>query len=170
MTASKREWPRPYRALRPRSLGWQFGVLVVIETVLFRFYNDAESPFHWATHFLVAVAFTALVLLAWLLLTGAPGPRFLLLPVIGFHVFAAAPDLLFLVGIPHFGWDDIFLGHVASHYLPGGLTSWLIVALLCWAAYLAVLTSWLRTREVAAAAVLAPSGANSGSYQGARHA
>lgn len=135
-----------YRALRPRSLAVQLALLVVAEIALFASYDVHEARFHWATHFLVGLTFASLVLLIRLLLTGAPGPRFLLLPVLGFHLYAMAPDLLFRGGVPHYGWMDVFLGHVAAHHLPGGDDSWLVIALLAAGAYVVALSLWLRAR------------------------
>ncbi len=65
------------------------------EIALYASYDVHDARFHWATHFLVALAFGSLVLLARLLITGAPGPRLLLVTVLGFHLYAMAPDLLF---------------------------------------------------------------------------
>ena len=67
-----------------------------------------------------------------------------------------APDLLFRVGVPHYRWMDVFLGHVAAHYLPGGDLAWLLIALACTGAYLAALTLWLRARHSEAQAGLPP--------------
>ncbi|MCA1712248.1 MAG: alpha/beta hydrolase [Actinobacteria bacterium] len=117
------------------------------EVVVYGSYQAHDARFHWATHFLVGLAYTALLLLGRLMLTGAPGPRFLLLTVLGFHLYAMAPDLHFRGGIPHYPWMNVFLGHVAAHYVPGGDTTWLIVALACTGLYVLALTSWLRARR-----------------------
>ncbi len=156
MTASPARWARAYRPLRPASLAVQLVVLVLAEVALYASYAQHDARFHWATHLLVALAFTALLLLARLLLTGAPGPRFLLLTVLGFHLYAMAPDLLFRGGVPHYRWMDVFLGHVAAHYLPGGDASWLVIALLSTAAYVAALTLWLRARRTESRTGLPP--------------
>ncbi len=156
MTGTPQAWARAYRPLRPQSLAVQLVVLVLAEIGLYASYADHDARFHWVTHFLVALAFTALLLLARLLLTGAPGPRFLLLTVLGFHLYAMAPDLLFRGGVPHYRWMDVFLGHVAAHYLPGGDASWLVIALACTGGYVAALTLWLRARTAEAAAGLPP--------------
>ena len=143
--------PHPYRPLRPISLMVQLVVLVLAEVALYVSYDAHDAQFHWATHFLVALAFTAVLLLARLLLTGTPGPRFLLLTVLGFHLFAMTPDLLFRGGVPHQLWMNAFLGHIAVHYLPGGVRSWLAIALTLSALYVAALTAWLRARHAEAA-------------------
>lgn len=143
-------WTQDYRALRPRSLAWQLGVLVLAEWLLFRNYDSYEALFHWSTHFLVGIVFTALVLTARLLLQGRPRPRYLLLSVLGFHLLAIVPDLLFRGGAAHSPWMDVFLAHLAVHYLPGGELSWLVIALLTTASYVLFLTRWLRRRHVTA--------------------
>jgi len=91
-------WTLAYLPLRPRSLAVQLGILVLAEIALYFSYADHDARFHWATHFLVALGFTALLLLGRLLVTGAPGPRYLLLTLLGFHLYAMAPDLLFRGG------------------------------------------------------------------------
>ena len=150
MSITPAGWGRAYRPLHPLSLSLQLLVLVLAEVALFASYGAHDARFHWATHFLVALAFTAFILLSRLLLTGAPGPRFLLLTVLGFHLYAMAPDLLFRGGVPHYRWMDVFLGHVAAHYLPGGDGSWLAIALTMTGLYVAALTAWLRARRTEA--------------------
>ncbi len=156
MTATPGAWARAYRPLRPRSLTVQLVILVLAEVALYASYADHDARFHWATHFLVALGFTALLLLARLLVTGVPGPRYLLLTLLGFHLYAMAPDLLFRGGVPHYRWMDVFLGHVAAHYLPGGDLAWLLIALTCTAGYVTALTLWLRARHAEAQAGLPP--------------
>ena len=154
MTADPTPWTRDYRALRPRTLLWQLALLVVVELVLFRRYDAEQARFHWSTHFLDAVAFTALVLLARLLIIGRPGPRYLLLTLIGFHIYAIVPDLMFSEGSAHTMWQNVVLGHLAEHYLPGGVTAWLVIALVCTAAYIVALSRWLRARWAASLTAL----------------
>ena len=145
-----------YRALQPVSLCLQVLLLVVAEVMLFVSYGAHEAQFHWATHFLVALTAAAIFLLAWLLRTGAPGPRLLLLPVLGFHLYAMTPDLLFRVGVPHAAWMEVFLGHLSVHHLPGGDRSWLVLGLTCSAGYVAALSLWLRARWTEALAGVSP--------------
>lgn len=150
MTVAPAGWARAYRPLHPLSLSLQLLVLVLAEVALFASYGAHDARFHWATHFLVGLGFTAMLLLGRLLLTGAPGPRYLLLTVLGFHLYAMAPDLLFRAGVPHYRWMDVFLGHIAAHYLPGGDGSWLAIALTLTGLYVAALTAWLRARRTEA--------------------
>ena len=156
MSTDPAGWAHAYRPLRPRSLAVQLVVLVLAEIALYASYSAHDARFHWATHFLVGLAYASLVLLFRLLVTGAPGPRLLLMVVLGFHLYAMLPDLLFRGGVPHYRWMDVFLGHVASHYLPGGDGSWLAIALTCLGLYVGALTAWIRARTAEAAAGLPP--------------
>jgi pimeloyl-ACP methyl ester carboxylesterase len=152
-----RSWPPAYAPLRPRTLLWQLAVLVVGELVLYASYATHEARFHWATHFLVGLTVAALWRALFLLVAARP-TRFQLLSILGFHLWAMWPDLLFRVpGIPHYTWMDWFaLGHVSSHYLPGGDTSWLVIALLAAGGYAVLLMRWLAARHAEAAVGLAP--------------
>ena len=156
MSARPEAWAKAYRALHPRSLLVQLVILVLAEILLFKSYGAHDARFHWATHFLVGLGFAALWCLTRLLLTGAPGPRWLLMTVLGFHLYAMLPDLLFRGGVPHYRWMDVFLGHVASHYVPGGDLTWFVVATLCTGSYVAALVLWLRARRAEATAGMAP--------------
>lgn len=156
MSAEPERWSNAYRPLRPRSLAAQLVLLVVAEVALYASYDVHDARFHWATHFLVALAVASLVLLLRLLVTGVPGPRLLLPSVLGFHLFAMAPDFLFRGGIPHFPWMDLFLGHVVVHEIPGGDGTWLAIALLCLALWIGALTAWLWARRTEAASGMPP--------------
>lgn len=147
MTAHRGGWTRDYRPLRPRTLAWQLAVLLAVEAVLFQRYDAEQARFHWSTHFLNALAFTSLVLLARLWVTGRPGPRYVLLTLLAFHIYAIVPDLLFSKGSAHSQWQNVFLGHIAQHYLPGGAVSWLAIALVLSGTYVAAVTLWLRGRR-----------------------
>lgn len=48
-------------------------------------------------------------------------------------IVAMTPDLASRAGVPHYRWTDVVLGHVDSHYVPGGHRTWSVLA------YLAVL-------------------------------
>ncbi len=76
--------------------------------------------------------------------------------MLGFHLYAMAPDLLFRGGVPHHRWMDVFLGHVAAHYVPGGDATWLVLALSATGAYILALTLWLRARRAEALAGMPP--------------
>lgn len=114
MTADRGGWTRNYCALRPRTLP----LLLAVEAVLFRRYDAEQARFHWSTHYLVALAFSSLVLLTRLWVTGRPGPRYILLTLLAFHVYANVPDLMFSEDSAHSQWQNVFLGHIAEHYPP----------------------------------------------------
>lgn len=147
MSADRTRDVPSFRAIRPRSLTIQLVILVVLEVLLFRTHSVHDARFHWATHFLVAVIAAAIVMAIYLQVRKAPGPRLLLMLVAGLHLFAMAPDILFRVGIPHAWWMDLFLGHVSAHYMPGGDTTWLGIAVVAISAYVFALTRWLRARS-----------------------
>lgn len=149
-------WTLAYRPLRPRGLLVQVMIVVGAEVLLYISYSGHQAAFHWATHFLVGLTAAASVNLACLALKGAPA-RGQLLSVLGLHLYAMAPDLLFSgANVPHDGWMDLFLGHISAHYVPGGVRTWLIVALLSSGVYAWVLSRWLRARRLEGDAGLAP--------------
>lgn len=154
---SAESWPRAFGPLRAKTLLWQLAVLVVAEVALYNSYATHEARFHWATHFLVGLTVAA-VWRALFLLVAARPTRFQLLSILGFHLWAMWPDLIFrLPGVPHYHWMDwLALGHISSHYMPGGDTTWLIIALTAAGGYARLLSRWLQARHAEAAAGLPP--------------
>lgn len=149
-------WPRAYRPLRPVTLLAQLVFLVVAELALYASYAAHDARFHWATHFLVGLLVTALWQSAHLLVAARPA-RAQLATIVVFHLWAMWPDLVFRAGVPHYRWMDwVALGHVQAHYLPGGDTTWLLLALLAAGGYAVLLARWLAARHVEAAAGLPP--------------
>ena len=150
-------WPKAYGPLRPRTLLWQLAVLVVAEVALYSSYATHEARFHWATHFLVGLTVAALWRALFLLVAARP-TRFQLLSILGFHLWAMWPDLVFRApGIPHYQWMDwLALGHVSSHYMPGGDSTWLHIALTASGGYALLLWRWLAARHAEAQSGLAP--------------
>ncbi len=155
MRAIAEPWALAYRPLRVGGLLAQLAVLVVAELSLWSSYSGHEARFHWATHFLVGLSVAAVVNLGWLALKGAPA-RGQLLSVLGWHLVAMFPDLLFSAGIAHQGWMNVFLGHIAAHHIPGATYTWLGIALAASAIYATVLSGWLAARRAEADAGLAP--------------
>ncbi len=153
---STRSWPKAYTPLRARTLAWQFAVLVVVELALYSSYATHEARFHWATHFLVGLTVASLWRAAFLLVAARP-TRLQLLSIVGFHLWAMWPDLVFRAGVPHYRWMDwLALGHVSSHYMPGGDTTWLVIALTAAGLYAVLLWRWVRARHLEVAAGLPP--------------
>lgn len=153
--AAQPSWPLTSRPLGPRTILAQLTIVVVAEGVLFALYSAQDARFHWATHLLAALTTAALVSLAWLTFKGRPARGQVLL-VLGLHVVAMFPDVLFSAGVAHDDWMDVFLGHISSHDMPGGATTWLAVALLAAGVYAVVLSLWLRARRAEAMAGAAP--------------
>lgn len=104
------------------------------ETALFRTYRDNDARFHWYVHFLAAGQVT-LHALAWRRRRGLPVPP---APgtVVAVHLLAAVPDVLFMGGVAHRRWMDVFVGHISSHRMPGRNTTWYALFLLALADYL----------------------------------
>ena len=156
MSTRTGQWPRAYRPLRPASLLAQLVFVVAAEVVLYASYASHDARFHWATHFLVALLVTALWQSLHLLVVARPA-RGQLATVVIFHLWAMWPDLLFRAGVPHYHWMDwLALGHVSSHYLPGGDTSWLVLALVGAGGYAVLLARWVSARSTEAATGLSP--------------
>lgn len=128
---------------------------MIAEVVLFQTYRGHKADFHWATHFLVGLTAASIWNIGWLAIKGAPA-RGLLLSILVFHLVAMAPDLLFVAGSSHAIWMNVFLGHIWVHYLPGGTTSWLVIALATSGLYAIALAAWLRERTLEANSGLAP--------------
>ncbi len=151
-----RRWPRAYRPLRPLTLLAQLVLLVVAEIGLYASYAAHDARFHWATHFLVALLLTALWQSLHLLVAARPA-RGQLLTILLFHLWAMWPDLAFRAGLPHYPWMDwVALGHIQAHYLPGGDSSWLVLALLGVGGYVLLLTRWVEARRTEAATGMPP--------------
>ena len=149
------ERARAYAPLGRRTLAVQLLVLVVAEIGLFSVYGTYDSRFHWGAHFLVALIATSVWLSVVLLVKAAPARGQLLL-VLVVHLYAMAPDLVFRAGVPHSLWMNVFLGHIAVHYIPGGDRTWLVLAVLAAGGYCLLLSRWLAARHAEAATGLAP--------------
>jgi hypothetical protein len=111
---------------------------VVAEVGLYASYRGHDARFHWFTHFFVGASMALLAMAAVAARTRRPVPLPLVWPFLA-HLVAMFPDFLFTTGIAHQRWMDLFLGHISTHFVPGGNLTWLVVFLLALAAYLAVL-------------------------------
>jgi len=151
-----RRWPRAYRPLRPLTLLIQLVLLIPAEIGLYASYAAHDARFHWATHFLVALLLTALWQSVHLLVAARPA-RGQLLTILVLHLWAMWPDLAFRAGVPHYRWMDwLALGHIQVHFLPGGDSSWLVLALLGAGGYVLLLTCWVEARRTEAATGMPP--------------
>lgn len=108
---------------------------VLLEVGLYLSYRGHDARFHWFTHFFVGASAALLVMTALTARTGRPVAYPLVWPLLA-HLFALAPDLLFVGGLAHRWWMDVFLGHVGTHLVPGRNLTWFAVFLASLAAYL----------------------------------
>ncbi|WP_157965389.1 hypothetical protein [Euzebya rosea] len=102
----------------------QIVVVLASEAALYATYTGHDAAFHWFTHLLVGALAALSLMTARTLRTRRPASS-PLLQILFWHVVAMLPDLLFIGGIPHQPWMDVFLGHVSSHFVPGRNLTWL---------------------------------------------
>ena len=114
--------------------GWWL-LAVGVEAFLYASYRGHDARFHWFTHFFAGAGVALLAMATVAFRARRPVPAPLLWPVLG-HVIAALPDVLFLAGIAHQRWMDVFLGHLSSHYMPGRNWTWYAIFLGSLAVYL----------------------------------
>jgi len=119
--------------------GW-CTVFVVAEAGLYLSYRHHDARFHWFLHFFVGGSAALLLMSAVAWVRRRPIPYPLVWVLIG-HIFAMAPDLMFLFfGVVHDRWMDVFLWHIGGHFVPGQNVLWYSVFLGALAVYFAVLT------------------------------
>ena len=128
-TALAGVWPRSLR------LCVWCAAAAVVEVALFLSYRGHDARFHWFTHFFVGASVALLAMAAVNAGRGRAVAYPLVWPLLG-HVFAMTPDLLFVAGLAHRRWMDLFLGHVSAHFVPGSNLSWYVVFLVSLAVYL----------------------------------
>jgi len=95
-------------------------VATLVELLLLTVYVSQDAAYHWLVHFLVGGTVALLGLTAATACRHRPATQPTLWVLLG-HLVAIFPDLLFAAGIAHQRWMDLFLGHVSSHNVPGGL-------------------------------------------------
>jgi len=113
-------------------------VPVAVEVRFLGKYAAEAASWHWYVHFFAGATF-ALVLMAWWSWRHRRAVSFPLVWVLLAHFYAAAPDLVIPENNPHKPWQEVFLGHLASHYLPGRGLSWLVVFAVALGGYLLIL-------------------------------
>lgn len=111
---------------------------VVAEVWFLGKYAAEAASWHWYIHFF-AGATVVLVVMTWWSWRHRRAVPLPLEWVLLAHFFAAAPDLVIPENIPHKPWQEVFVGHLASHYLPGRGLSWLVVFAAALAGYLLTL-------------------------------
>lgn len=111
---------------------------VVVEAGLFGFYWREDALFHWFVHFFVGASAALVVMAVLVAIRRRPVPWPWAWMVLA-HLYAMFPDLLIIPHIPHEHWMNVFLGHVAVHYVPGEDWTWYGVFLVALAAYLIAL-------------------------------
>lgn len=106
----------------------------LVEILLYLSYRGHDARFHWFTHFFVGAAFALVLMTALAALRGRPVPLPLVWPVLA-HAYAMFPDFLFVQGVAHCRWMDIFLGHISTHFIWGGNVTWYVVFAVALGAY-----------------------------------
>ncbi len=117
--------------------------VVVVEILLYRRYQQGDGTFHYFTHFFAGASF-ALVLMTLAARRWRRPVWLPLLAVLAGHLFAMAPDILYLDSIAHTRWMDVFVAHNTSHFLPGRNISWYVVFLAAMTLYLVTAPSGQR--------------------------
>lgn len=139
------------RTDRARPAGRTELVIVgVVEVVAVLAYTSRDASFHWFVHFFVGAAAALLLTAVATLLLRRP-LRHIGAAVLCGHAIAAFPDVLFLLGVAHARWMDVFLGHIWSHHIPGGLWTLYAGFLTALAGYLLALTACRYTKAVGSA-------------------
>ncbi len=108
-----------------------------MEVVLYSAYRGHDAGFHWFTHFFVGASTALLLMSAVAVVTRRPVAAPLVWPLVA-HLVAMFPDFLFNAGLVHYGWMDVFLGHISTHFVPGRNLTWYLVFLAALGLYLGV--------------------------------
>ncbi|MGH3920083.1 MAG: hypothetical protein ACRDRY_23180 [Pseudonocardiaceae bacterium] len=116
---------------------------VAVEVFLYFSYRGHDARFHWFTHFFIGATVALLIMAVVARRQGRPVPYPLMWPIVG-HLVAMFPDVLFSFGLAHQRWMDVFLGHISTHFVPGGNLTWFAVFLTALAVYLTVLSRFGR--------------------------
>jgi len=95
-------------------------IATLVELLLLTVYVSQDAAYHWLVHFLTGGTAALIGLTAAAGCRHRPTTQPTLWVLLG-HLIAIVPDLLFAAGIAHQRWMDLFLGHVSSHNVPGGL-------------------------------------------------
>ena len=121
----------------------ELSFVVVVEILLYRRYQQGDGTFHYFTHFFAGGSL-ALVLMTLAARRWRRPVRLPLLAVLAGHLFAMAPDILYVDSVAHARWMDVFVAHNISHLLPGRNISWYVVFLAAMTLYLSTAPSGRR--------------------------
>ncbi|MDP9403385.1 MAG: hypothetical protein M3P85_08625 [Actinomycetota bacterium] len=113
-------------------------IAVLAEVGLYASYRGHDARFHWFTHFFVGAAAALVVMTLVAARTRRPVPLPLVWLLVA-HLVAMFPDFLFAAGVAHYRWMEVFLGHIATHFVPGRNLTWYAVFLASLGAYLVTL-------------------------------
>ncbi len=119
-------------------------VPLLVEAAFLQRYAQEAASWHWYIHLFAGATLALVLMTGWARRHGRP-VRFPLLWILLAHLYAAVPDLLIPENVPHQSWQNVFAGHVASHYLPGRGATWLVVASLALGVYLLTLDKLRRS-------------------------
>lgn len=112
---------------------------ILVEIGLYLSYRDHDAGFHWFAHFYTGAS-TALLVMSLVAWRHQRAVRLPLLWIVAAHVYAMFPDLLFVAGVPHQHWMDVFLGHITVHYIPGANLTLFAIFMASLAVYLGALS------------------------------
>lgn len=117
-----------------------FLLFILVELVLFNSYHNSDANFHWFTHFFVGAIFALLIMTAFTTIRRRPS-KLPLLWILLAHLFAMFPDIQFSIShVAHNeNYDDYFLLHIHSHFIPGRNISWYILTMFSFGLYLTAL-------------------------------
>ncbi len=115
------------------------GVPIAVELWFLGKYASEAASWHWFVHFFAGATLALIVMSWWSWRKRRPVPAPLVWVLLA-HLFAAAPDLVIPESVPHQPWQNVFVGHLATHYLPGRGLSWLVIFAVALAGYLLVIS------------------------------
>ncbi len=133
-------------------------VAAVAEVGLYLSYRGHDARFHWFTHLFVGASVALAAMAVVVERTGRPVSYPMMWPLLA-HIFAIVPDLLFIGGIAHRRWMDLFLGHVSTHFVPGRNVSWFVLFLASLAAYFVAVWRAVPTRTTGSSSLATPGAA-----------
>lgn len=115
---------------------WSWLLFIAAEVFLYLSYQQNAGRFHWFLHFFVGASAALIVMGLIMVLLGHIMRHPLLWIFVG-HVIAMFPDILWNFQVAtHQPWMDVFLVHIAAHFIPGRNWTWYAIFLASLAFYL----------------------------------